>query len=88
VTSAKLRYELNHVAEDRLLEAGLSLHAGMMRAQGEDARQHLRDALEALDHAIKEIRLAIIELDDTVVTGDGRRHITCDGRRHVAGWDR
>lgn len=71
--SGTLRYDLNHVAEDRLLEAGLSLHSGMMRAEREEARRHLRDALDALDQAINEIRLAIIDLDDSV-------DLTCDGK--------
>jgi hypothetical protein len=58
--------DLNHVAESGLLEAGLSLHAGMMRANREDARQHLRNALDALDQAVGEVRMAIIDLDEGV----------------------
>jgi hypothetical protein len=66
---AKLRrvsQDLNDVAEAGLLEAGLSLHSGMMRANQEDARQHLRNALEALDLAVGEVRMAIIDLDENV----------------------
>ncbi len=62
----KVAQDLNYVAEAGLLEAGLSLHSGMMRATREDARQHLRNALEALNLAVGEVRMAIIDLDEGV----------------------
>lgn len=62
----KVSQDLNYIAEAGLLEAGLSLHAGMMRANREDARQHLRNALDALDLAVGEVRMAIIDLDESV----------------------